>query len=568
MNTERIYLVILILAMCCAQVCLGQNKPPSPTNGTAPRVELDPQLEVNRKALLTGDVGAASIMLFHEDPNARRILIETLTQGQNSPARIAVCDALNRTRAEDKTAKNVEEFIGPLLVMLGSENPDEVRWAAEVTLIFEYEQIEQALEELLADASKPVRARVNAVHALTLRLLDMEATIKLITLVDDADRRIAAEAEKALRSLGMEVGENTEARNRIKKRIAEQGPESFLRNRLIHVQAQKRQVAAELDSLEKSYLALLARAYRDMSDDAKKGTFLAEHLDSSKAPVKLWALEEADQWRRGTNNDNFPRKQLEPILIGLIADSDRDVRLRTADLLAVMGELIFAKPLLSQLEAEQDAEVRTKLFVALGWACASAVSGSVPDKLSPEIKEIRADTLGWAEKFLSEKDDAEKVRNGAEVIEKLLKRDGLEDKEVSKYLGLLLARYQQQKGNSGGTLTGELLSAMAGLCTQNSACSGKAAELYWPLFEEALRSESAFVRETAVDGLANIDKTRALGILRDRFVNDPSVNLRKKIIALANEAGDKRDLEWLSEKIGVNSESKPAWQAMNNIFKG
>ncbi|MHC4629018.1 MAG: HEAT repeat domain-containing protein, partial [Planctomycetota bacterium] len=232
MNTERIYLVILILAMCCAQVCLGQNKPPSPTNGTAPRVELDPQLEVNRKALLTGDVGAASIMLFHEDPNARRILIETLTQGQNSPARIAVCDALNRTRAEDKTAKNVEEFIGPLLVMLGSENPDEVRWAAEVTLIFEYEQIEQALEELLADASKPVRARVNAVHALTLRLLDMEATIKLITLVDDADRRIAAEAEKALRSLGMEVGENTEARNRIKKRIAEQGPESFLRNRL------------------------------------------------------------------------------------------------------------------------------------------------------------------------------------------------------------------------------------------------------------------------------------------------------------------------------------------------
>jgi HEAT repeat protein len=568
MNTGRIYLVMLILAVCCAQVCLGQNKPPSPANGAAPKVELDPQLEVNRKALLTGDVGAASIMLFHEDPNARRILLETLTQGQNSPARIAVCQALNRTRTENKAVKNVEEFIGPLLVVFGSENPDEVRWAAEVTLIFEYGQIEQPLEELLADASKPIGARVNAVHALTLRLLDMEATIKLITLVDHPDPSVAAKAEQALRSLGIEVGENAEARNQMRKRIAEQGTESFLRNRLIHVQSQKRRVAAELDSLEKSYMALLARAYRDMSDDAKKGTFLAEHLGSSKAPVKLWALEEADQWRKGTNNDNFPRKQLEPILIGLIADSDRDVRLRTADLLAVMGELTFARPLLSQLEAEQDAEVETKLFVALGWACSSAISSSVPANLSAEIKAIRADTLKWAEKFLSEKDDAEKVCNGAEVIEKLLKRDGLEDAEVKKYLDLLLARYEQQKGNSGGTLTGELLSAMAGLCTQNSSCSGKAAELYWPLFEEALRSETAFVRETAADGLANIDKTRALGILRDRFVNDPSVNLRKKIIALANEAGDKRDLEWLSEKIGVNSESKPAWQAMNNIFKG
>jgi HEAT repeat protein len=290
-------------------------------------------------------------------------------------------------------------------------------------------------------------------------------------------------------------------------------------------------------------------------------------LGSSKAPVKLWALEEADQWRKGTT-PNFPREQLEPILIGLIADSDKDVRLRTADLLAVMGKLIFARPLLSQLEAEQDGQVKAKLFVALGWACSSAISSSVPDKLSPEIKEIRALTLEWAEKFLSEKEDVEKARNGAEVIEKLLKRDGLEDKEVKKYLDLLLARYEQQDSKSGGTLTGELLSAMAGLCTQNSTCGARAGDLYLSSFEGALASETAFVRETAVEGLANIDKTKALDTLRDRFVNDSSEIVRKKIIALANEAGDKRDLKWLSEKIGVNSESKPAWQAMSNIFKG
>jgi len=567
MNTKRLYLVILILAIGCQQICFGQNKPPVPTNAKAEKAELDPKLNIFKEALFGGSLQAAGVMLFHEDPNARQILLDVLGQSENGPARITVCEALNKARVDKKVVKNVREFIAPLFVVFSSENADEARWAAEATLIFEYEQIEQSLEELLADASKPVRARVNAVHALKLRLLDMEATVKLITLVDDPDRRVAAEAEQALRSLGIEVGGSAEARSQIRKRIARQEPELFLRNRLIHVQSQKRRVVAELDSLGKSYLALLARAYKDMSDDAKKGKFLAEYLGSSKAPVKLWALEEADQWRKGTT-PNFPRERLEPILIGLIADSDRDVRLRTAELLAMMGELIFARPLLSQLEAEQDGQVKTKLFVALGWACSSAISSSAPAKISPEIKAIRADTLKWAEKFLSEKEDAEKARNGAEVIEKLLKRDGLEDKEVNKHLDLLLARYEQEKGKSGGTLTGELLSAMAGLCTQNSSCSGKAAKLYWPLFERALRDETAFVRETAVDGLANIDKTRALGILRDRFVNDPSVNMRKKIIALADVVGDKRDLEWLSEKIGVNSESKPAWQAMSNIFKG
>ncbi|MBL7185370.1 MAG: hypothetical protein ISS70_03525 [Phycisphaerae bacterium] len=568
MDSKRLYLVILILAIGCQQICFGQNQPPVPANGKAEKAELDPKLNIFKEALFGGSLQAAGVMLIHEDPNARQILLDVLGQSENSPARIAVCRALSNARADKKVVKNVQEFLAPLLVVLGSENADEARWAARATLIFEYGQIEQSFEGLLADASKPVRLRVNAVHALELRLRDKEATVKLITLVDDPDRRVAAEAEQALRSLGIEVGENAEARKEIRKRIAEQEPELFLQNRLMQVQSQKSQVAAELEDLKKSYLALLARAYKEMSDDAKKGKFLFEHLGSSKAPVKLWALEETDQWRKGTNNSTFPREQLQPILIGLIADSDKDVRLRTADLLAMMGELIFARPLLSQLEAEQDGQVKTKLFVALGWACSSAISSGAPANVSPEIEAIRADTLKWAEKFLSEKEDAEKARNGAEVIEKLLKRGGLEDKEVQKHLDLLLARYEQQKSKSGGTLTGELLSAMAGLCTQNSSCSEKAAKLYWPLFDKALLDEPAFVRETAVDGLANIDKTRALDILRGRFVNDPSVNLRKKIIALADVAGDKRDLKWLSEKIGVNSESKPAWQAMSNIFKG
>ena len=525
-------------------------------------------MNLNRKALLTGDIEAADLMLFHPDPNARKILLDVLRQSENSPARIAVCRALDKARAEKKLVKNVQEFIDPLLVVFSSERGDEARLATEATLIFEYAQINQSFEKLLGDASKPAGAKVNVVRALELRLRDMSATIKLLTLVDNSDKQVSAEASKALEFLGMEVGENAKSREKIIKGLIDGGRESFLRDRLDREAQEKRRVEAELEGLQWSYLVLLGKAYKG-SDDAAKAKFLVEHLGSlKKAPVKLWALEEADQWRKGTS-DYFPREQLEPILIGWIADSDRDVRLRTADLLAMMKELIFARPLLAQLEVEQDGQVKTKLFEALGWVCSSAIPSGKPAEISPEIKKIRALTLKWAEKFLAEDKDAEKVRHGAEVIEKLLKRDGLQDKEVKKYLDLLLARYEREKSKSGGALTGELLSAMAGLCTPNSTCGAKAGELYWSSFEKALPDETDVIRVAAVEGLANINKTRALAMLReDRFVNDPNPVVRHKVIALANVVGDKRDLQWLSEKIGVNSESKPAWQAMVNIFKG
>ncbi|UCE48882.1 MAG: HEAT repeat domain-containing protein, partial [Phycisphaerales bacterium] len=155
---------------------------------------------------------------------------------------------------------------------------------------------------------------------------------------------------------------------------------------------------------------------------------------------------------------------------------------------------------------------------------------------------------------------------GARVVEKLLRRDGLEEAEEQMYLDLLLSRYRQLNGNPEGTLRVELLGAMAGLCMQTSACRDKAIERYKPLFEEALRDGSDSVREMAVDGLANIDKADALAILREGFINDPSLAVRKKIIEMAGAVRVEKDLPWLVEKIGVNSEHDPAWQAMTGIF--
>ncbi|GAG45754.1 unnamed protein product, partial [marine sediment metagenome] len=220
---------------------------------------------------------------------------------------------------------------------------------------------------------------------------------------------------------------------------------------------------------------------------------------------KLWALEKVHQWRVASGTSKLPIDELEPILVNLISDPDRDVRLMTAGLssLRVMNS---AQQLLTQLESEPDEQVKVELLDALGGACSFALLPSSPVNISPEI---RKEALELAAKYLSEEDSG-KARKGAEVIRKLLEPEGLEPEELDVYLGLLVKRYNQQKKKADGALRGELLSAMAGLCTQGSAAKSKAATLFVPLFIEALSDETAFVRETAVDGLIYIDKASAL----------------------------------------------------------
>jgi len=582
MRTKWLYLLMLLLVMGCqrssigqppAEIFVGQDKPASPaeTSSRASEApvgdELDTELKIYKSTLFEGKteqirIDAATVMLFREEAAARKILLDTLKQRENSDARAAVCKALSRARGTWKPVKNKEDFIQPLLDILTTEEDfSAARLAAEGTLVFEYDQISEQLERIVTDAFLPTRARLNAVYALELHP-DMRVAVKLITLLDDPERQIAAAAEKALYSLGVQAGKDAETRKRAIAELERQGSEVFLRNLLIRQEGRMREITIELNLWQGLYLAALGKIYDGISDEAAKGKFLVEHLGGSETVVKLWALEKAYQWRVRPGS-RLP-VEIRPILLNLISDQNRDVRLKTARLLSLIGEVNSAQPLLAQLETEQDDEVGTELLVALGGACYYA---SLPDSPIKIPQETRQRTLEWAVKYLFEQ-ESKKAQKGAEVMKKLLEQDGLAPAEVDRYLGLLAERYSQQKNKADGALSGELLNAMAGLCAQTSACKVKAANLFGPLFEEALYDSTDLVREAAVDGLLYIDKTRALNRLRKDFVNDPSIIVRKKLIGLAGEVGGKEDLVWLAEKISSSAESEPAWQAMLKIFKG
>ncbi|MHC4060904.1 MAG: HEAT repeat domain-containing protein [Planctomycetota bacterium] len=563
---KRLYLVVLLLLIGCQHAGIGQDAPVPPDTATAAEGKSDDQLEINREALLKGPseqirVKAATVMLSDENPLARRILLDALAQSENSAARAAVCKALSQTGASGKSISNIGDFVQPLGEILAMENSDIAKLAAEATLIFEYEQISETLETIAANASLPPASRLNAIYALKLQPTK-GAIFKLMDLLDDPDAQVASAARKALRSLRIPVSDDAEVRRRIRVGLEGKDEQEFLRDMLIRQEAVIRQMQNELDWWKRQYLDALGRICDGIAEDAAKGEFLAKHLSSSEVVVKLWALEKVREDRMATP-PKLPADLLGPILIDLISDQNGDVRLKTARLLSLMGELNSAAKLLEQHEVEDDDEVRTEILIALGVACSHALRTS-SNGISPEI---RKQTLELATEYLF-KADPKKAQEGAQVIKRLLEQNELASADVEGHLALLAKRYNQEEGRIDGALRGRLLSTMAGLCAQGSACKVEAAEAFGHLFEEALTDKADLVREAAVDGLVYIGRGTALVRFRkSALVNDPSIGIRKKIVNLAGEVGGKDDLVWLWEKVGSTAESEWAWEAMLKIFE-
>jgi len=568
MSIKRLYLVMLLLLIGCQQAKVSQNEAFGnaqdeavlPVIAAAEETELEKELKIYKSTLLEGKneqirIDAATVMLFSENPLARKILLDVLKQTENTTARIAVCKALSQTRMGAEPVKNKEDFIQPLLDILATDDWSTAKLAAEATLIFEYEQISGPIERLIRDPSVALKTRLNAIYALELHP-DMRVAITLISLLDNPEPQVVSATERALASMGIQAGKDAKSRKQAIDKLNREGPEGFYQNWVTRQQEQLREMKIELNLLQGLYLSALGKWYDSISDDATKGQFLAEYLQSPKLVVRLWALERVYQWRVAPGKPKLP-PELGPILINLVSDENREVRLKTARLLSLTGELNSAQHLLAQLDVEQDDEVKMEMFVALGYAF-------VPNPTSRIPVEIRKQSLEWAVKYLAEQ-DTEKAQKGAEIMKKLLEQNELTPAEVDRYLVLLVERYQ--KAEVEGDLRGELLSTMAGLCAPQSAHNAQSKKRFKQLFEESLNDKTNFVREAAVDGLIYIDKTQALERLKRDFINDPSPTIRKKLTDLAGEVGGEVDLVWLSEKIGANAESEPTWQAMLKIFR-
>lgn len=567
MTGPRSPILATVLFLACAFPAWAQTVPTSAETQVVPNTEVNQELALIKDHLFNNKdaatrMSAATVLLFKDDPAARELVLEALKQAENPAAKTAVCKALDRSRRDPRPLKNKEEFLQPLLGILATEADASVsQSAAEATLMFSYDQAQPGLEKIAGDKQSPVAIRSNVVYALQLHP-DKRAVLKLIDLLGDTDSEVARTAGEALTSLGITFPDDPEGRRRAISDLEQQGPEAYLRKRLVRSETDIRTLRAGMLLWQNYYFSALVDWYTSLSDEAARNSFLADRLRAQEPEIKLWALDRLEEIKKGTGKPKLS-EDLEKTLLSLVSSKNRQVRLKTARVLALMWELNSAQRVLQQLQVEEDADVRHELFIALGGACYYASLDTSPFKVSDEV---RKDTLEWAVRFLSEQ-RVERVRSGADVIRKLLGQNGLKTEEVSRYLDALAQRYQQATSEANQAVRGELLSAMAGLCTQRSVCRVQATKLYSPLFEQAITDGAEAVRQGAVDGFINIDSAAALKKFRKSLVDDPSTLIRAKLINVAGEVGVAEDLDWLSRKLGTPGEGEAVWQAVLKVFR-
>jgi HEAT repeat protein len=583
MNLQRLFFFILILVVGCRTVSAergvnGTATGTNPINSQEPAkveeaVDGTKQIDLNKAMLLTFSdetkrIDVASLLLFNQNPYARQVLIDTLNLTNNSPARMAVCKALIKTRTSQQEIPNKYDFIEPLLNIFSTKVDAEAKLAADAILIYKDQEIGPLLDKLVSDPEKPAAIRINVIEALK-KVWEKQAIIRLYKLMDDPSQEVSSEAGKALRSLGFQVGSTTSEREKniadIQNREIVEVLKDLLRNQETQLDAQK----ADFELLRKFTLSVLDDAYLGIGvDDASRGKFIKKYLSDDRTWVKSWALDKVRQWR-GTPQTLIPA-DIEPVIIALVSDPSREIRLKTVGLIGLlqpMKAVDLAAKLLTQFEAEQDDQVKIELLDLMGIVCSTALSQTSPViKVTPDLRQR---VLGYASDFLS-KDDPAKAKIGAKVMKQLLEREGMQEQEIKVYLGQLTDRYNRQKQDPNSALMADLLNAMVGLVAENSASREYARKAFEPIFKEALNYDTDFIRETAIDGLGYINKAEALKFLHERIDKERSEKAKLKIIEFAKEVGGRDDLEWLAVRLGqgTNSEAKQTWAAMMKIFSG
>lgn len=510
-NVFRLIVYCLIIAASCS-FCYGlpASKPvgPETINEQTP----DEQLEINKNALLEGKdetirIGAAFLILSDPSPAARQFLLDTLKSDKNRPARITICKAISRFRTQKSEIPNKQLLIAPLISIIStSDDTTEIRQAAEALMIFGYNEISPQIEKLASDSSAAIKARLNAVYVLQIQP-DMRATIMLIRLIDDPDKQVSAEAEKALQAIGIPIAQDSFTRREMIKELEGKGKDKFLQDWLIRQEIEHKKLEDRVSTWRDRYLAALDKIYGQITDDTEKGKFLSAYLADPEPQVRLWTVDKVYKWWVGTGAKSTLWAEVRDALIKLIPDTDRDVRLKTAQLLSLMDQASWTIPLAEQYRKEQDAEVKLALFDALSW---SAYYNSLPNAAVKVTPELRRDILLWAEQYIQDS-DPKKVLKGIDCFKKLLEQQGLDTQEVEFYFTFLQDSFTGMADDE--TLGSQMLAAMAKLVS-SSFYKDKAIPIFRPLFEQSLKNQADSVRLAAVEGLINIDKASAFKLLR------------------------------------------------------
>ncbi|MBN1787067.1 MAG: hypothetical protein JW806_01580 [Sedimentisphaerales bacterium] len=502
-------------------------------------------------------IDAAVELLKSSSSQARQVLLKALENKENPAVQVSICKALVQFRNFPNLVPDRNDFLVPLMTIIRTQNGEMATLAARASLMYSYQKVKNYIKNIIDDPALSDSIKKNAIYALQIRP-DKEAVSMLVNLLDSKDVKLASAAADALTEW-IPAANDEKLWLRKAKGLKYKSRTDVFREKLLTQEEKTRRLCDEVVEWQKRYVSSLEIIYLNTADEESRGKFIAENLAFDQSPVKQWAIEKINMWRK--SGKPLPLDILQKPLVNLVSDPDPAIRLATAKLLGVLTNVNSVDALFTQLKEESKPDVKTQILISLAYVCNFALSPGAEIEISSEV---RTETLKIAADFLK---DSNPIA-AAEVIRNLLLQNGLEEAQVKPYFKLIANMFKKADDEQ---TRGRLLEEMARLCGSDSFYMTIAGGIFNDIFAESINSKNNQIATPAVIGLIRIDQISAFELLKKKgFANHPSMKVRSELVSIAGQMGTADDLDWLGpivKNAESDDEEKQAVDAMMNIFQ-
>ena len=548
---KKILILILLLAFL-KEASFADN---------ASKESLNDWLVITKSTLHSGDkieirVVAAKQLLLSSEAEARKIITETITNKEETEAKKAIFLALIESDKWSQKLPNTDQLAKSVCEALKVCNENIAELCCKAMTVFEFELIEEKINDMLLDDQTSTETRLMIICALKERLPERKAIKTLFNLLDNENEQISKAAGEALQEW-VPLGKDKKSWGEIIDELNQKSPSAIIKERLIGQESKVRQLEAEVATLKTKNVETQEELYNFKTTNDGKKDFLLKYLKDSEAQVRVWAIDKISQWRSSTQLPG----DFSSLLIDLISDPSEKVRLKIAQLLIFMGDIDPDEELLDQLKKENNEEIAIAQLHALSEACYYAYIAVNKIQIAPQV---RSETLSIINSFLKSESPS-KITEAGDSLARILEKNGLDEEIVKQNLDALLDVYTK-KLNDNPEAAMSLLGAMTRLCHSSSFYRSLSGTIFKQSFLTALDSNNDNVRELAIEGLINIDPAAALKDFKSReLYNDSNKNIVSKMIELTSEVGQAEDIQWILAK--CQSKELPCWKSILRILQ-
>ncbi len=406
----------LVMALGAAGAACAQTSSASRPTTTRAAMAFDPQRFNELIALVEGNnspqarrTGARELLRSGWNEAVGRLA--AILAGAQRDARVAVALAIS-----DIPGSMRDEFVEPLIKMLGDEDP-EVRSAAAVGLATAApDGVLTRLRELMLDASQPLEVRQAAVQ--TLGLMPWRAAAA--ALVEALARRDDPIAYPALRALqetaGRDFQDDFDAALRWWQQVRDVDQRRWAQMQMERLARQNRAAHQRLAAVERRLAAALRDSYL-RAPEARRPVLLQAFLSDSSATVRQLGLELVQSLLA---DGKTPAPETIAQVRELLAAREPEVRAAAVRTVATLRDQSDGARFLAMLARERSTPVRVALANGLGYVGDNQAAGPLLELLSAADRDTVVEAITalgrLAERRVLDQESAQRV--GAALLEK------------------------------------------------------------------------------------------------------------------------------------------------------